>query len=199
VPLSGALDRVRDLGPVFRSGEAVAAGVSWRDLYALRDQGQIIELSRGLFQLAEAAGTGDVDFVAVSARVPNGTICLNSALVYWDLSDEIPPFVHLAVQEGAHRPTIDHPPVKVHVFRADTFEIGRIEVQHQPRERFWISDRERSIVDAFRLRHLLGDDMAHAAVRRYLEDRPKIVRLTQVARELRIWNPLARALRILQA
>lgn len=199
VPASAALDRIRSLGPVFRSGEAVAAGVSWRDLYTLRDEGQIVELSRGLFQLADTTGTGDVDFVAVCARAPNGMICLNSALTYWDLSDEIPPAVHLAVPHGLHRPVIDHPPVKVHVFRAETFHVGRIDVQHQQRERFWISDRERTVVDTFRLRHLIGDDLAHSALRRYLEQRPSLVRLTEVARELRIWNPLARTLRVLQA
>ncbi len=47
VPMS-VPELLRHLGPVFRSGEAVTAGVSWRDLYALRDGGQIIELSRGL-------------------------------------------------------------------------------------------------------------------------------------------------------
>jgi hypothetical protein len=47
------LESLRHLGPVFRSSEAVAIGVSWRDLHALRDSGSIIELSRGLFQLAD--------------------------------------------------------------------------------------------------------------------------------------------------
>ncbi len=35
--LAQALDRLREIGPIFRSREAVAAGVSWRDLYDLRD------------------------------------------------------------------------------------------------------------------------------------------------------------------
>jgi predicted transcriptional regulator of viral defense system len=90
---------LRHLGPVFRSGEAVAAGVSWRDLYALRDAGQIIELSRGLFQLADQS-LEHVDFVAVCGRVPDGMICLDSALAYWDLTDEIPRKVHVAVPAG---------------------------------------------------------------------------------------------------
>lgn len=199
IPVLAALDRLRTLGPVFRSREAVAAGVSWRDLYRLRDEGHIVELSRGLFQLAEAAGTGDVDFVAVCARAPHGMICLNSALAHWDLSDEIPPVVHLAVPEGSHRPAIDHPPVKVHVFRAGSFDLGRVEVREEHGERFWISDRERTVVDAFRLRHLIGEDMAHAALRRYLHERPKPARLAEMARELRVWTPLARAVRVLQA
>lgn len=195
---SSALERLRRLGPLFRAKEAVAVGVSWRDLYALRDEGEITELSRGVYQLAEAAGTGNLDFVVVSARVPTGMVCLNSALTYWDLSDEIPSEVHLAVPEGSHRPVIEYPPTKVHVFGRQTFELGRIEVREERGERFWITDRERTVVDAFRLRHLIGDDLAHDALRRYLRNRPKPARVSDFARALRVSAPVMGAIRILQ-
>lgn len=194
-----ALSRLREIGPVFRSKDAVAAGVSWRDLYALRDRGEILELSRGLYQVPGAAAIASADFVAVCGRAPRGMICLNSALAYWDLSDEIPARVHLAVPSGSHRPVIDYPPTWVHVFQAATFRIGRTEVTAQAGERFWISDRERTIADAMRLRHLTGDDLAYAALRRYLQARPSPARLADVARPLRAWGAVSQALRILQS
>jgi predicted transcriptional regulator of viral defense system len=126
-------------------------------------------------------------------------ICLDSALAHWDLSDELPSEVHLAVPEGSHRPTIDYPPTRVHVFRAPTFSLGRVEVRDERGDRFWISDRERTIVDAFRLRHLMGEDAANAALRRYLADRPKPGRVAELACALRVWTPLASAMRLLQA
>jgi predicted transcriptional regulator of viral defense system len=193
-----ASDRLRRLGPVFRSKDAIAAGVSWRDLYGLRDAGELVELSRGLYQLADSAGTDNIDFVTVCARAPHGMICLNSALAHWDLTDEIPIEVHLAVPEGSHRPVIDHPPTKVHVFRAATFVLGRAEVRQLHGERFWISDRERTVVDAFRMRHLIGEDTANTALRRYLAARPKSARVAELAQTLRAWTPLSAAMRILQ-
>jgi predicted transcriptional regulator of viral defense system len=196
---SRALSTLREIGPVFRSKDAVTAGVSWRDLYALRDRGEILELSRGLYQVSGTAGTASADFVAVCGRAPRGMICLNSALAYWDLSDEIPGVVHLAVPSGSHRPVIDYPPTLVHVFHAGTFAIGRTEVTAQTGERFWISDRERTIADAMRLRHLTGEDLAYAALRRYLQARPSPARLAEVARPLRAWGALSEALRILQS
>ena len=193
------LDRLRGIGPIFRSKDAVAAGVAWRDLYALRDRGDVVELSRGLFQLAEASGIGNIDFVAVCARAPQGMIALDSALSYWDFTDDIPARVHLAVPEGSHRPTIDHPPTTVHVFRAATFELGRIEVRGGGGERFWITDRERTVVDAFRLRHRLGEDAANRALRRYLaQPRPKLARLVDLAGQLRVSTPVRSALGVLQ-
>jgi predicted transcriptional regulator of viral defense system len=196
---SKALERLRELGPVFRSRDAVAAGVAWRDLYALRDDGDILELSRGLFQLADMAGTSHPDFVAVCARAPHGMICLDSALAYWDLSDDIPDQVHLAVPAGTHRPTIDYPPTQVHVFQASTFDLGRLAERGERGERFWISDRERTVVDVFRMRHRLGEHVAHAALRRYLQGRSQPARLSDYARALRVSGPVTGTLRVLQA
>ena len=199
MPAEAALDRLRRIGPVFRSGDAVAAGVSWRDLYALRDEGEILELSRGVYQLAEVAGGGSIDFVAVCSRAPHGMICLNSALAHWDLSDEIPPQVHLAVPSGGHRPMIDYPPTRVHVFQARTFALGRVEVLLDHGERFWISDRERTVVDTFRLRHLIGEEFAHAALRTYMRaPGPKLGRLAELAQALRVWGPMSAVVRVLQ-
>ena len=195
---TSALETLRHLGPVFRSGEAVDAGVSWRDLYGLRDSGEIIELSRGLFQLADQS-LENVDFVAVCGRVPDGMICLDSALAYWDLTDEIPRRVHVAVPTGSHRPMIDYPPSQVHVFAASTFSLGRQEVVGQVGERFYISDRERTVVEVFRLRHMVGEDLAYAGLREYLRSRPKLALLAEVAQALGAWGPLRDALQVLQA
>ena len=108
-----ALERLQEIGPVFRSKEALAAGVSWRDLYDLRDRGEVLELSRGLFQLA-AAGIGNIDFVTVCPRAPHGMIALDSALSYWDLTDQVPSTVHLRgprrLASPDHRPPADNCP-----------------------------------------------------------------------------------------
>ncbi len=45
--------RLQRIGPIFRAKDAFEAGVSWRDLYDLRDTGQTLPLSRGLYQSTE--------------------------------------------------------------------------------------------------------------------------------------------------
>ena len=125
---SAVIDKIRPLGAIFRARDAVEHGISWRDLYQVRDSGLLIEVSRGLFQLREAAGIDQIDFVVVCARAPQGVVCLGSVLAHWDLSDETPTRVDLAVPAGSHRPQIDYPPTRVHVFGASNFGFGRIEV-----------------------------------------------------------------------
>ena len=97
----------------FRVSEAIEAGVSRSALHRLRERGELTVAGRGVLQLPDA-GMGMLSGLAVvSARAPQGTICLNSALAYWDLTDEIPARVHLAMPRGAHRPIIDEPPTAV--------------------------------------------------------------------------------------
>jgi len=192
-------ERLQTLGPVFRSGDAVGAGVSWRDLYRARDAGLVLELSRGLFQLREAAGLDQLDFVAACARAPRAVVCLGSALAYWDLSDEIPAWIDLAVPSGAHRPRMDRPPTRVHVFNAATFALGRIRVTVARGAGFAITNAERTVVDCFRTRHRLGETLAVGGLRRYLrQPDAKTGRLLELAEALRVRTPVLGALQFLQ-
>ena len=193
------IQRLQGIGPIFRSKDAIKAGVSWRDLYDLRDSGEILLLSRGIYQLKGDAGNNAIDFITVCARAPKGMICLNSALTHWDLSDEIPRTIHLAVPKGTHRPTIDHPPTDVHVFAADTFQVGLAELSESPGLSFRITDRERTVVDAYRLRHQLGDDLAISAIRRYSEQGGRPAKLLAMGRHLRAGSQLEDTLRLLSA
>jgi predicted transcriptional regulator of viral defense system len=169
----------------FRVAEAIGPGVSRSALYRLRDSGDLLSVGRGVLQLPDA-GAGMLSGLAVvSARAPDGTICLNSALAYWDLSDEIPEEVHLAVRRGAHRPKIDRPHTRVHVFDRATFAQDREQASTDAGEPFWAYSAERSVVDAMRLAHLVGRDLAMHALSRYLR-RPEAspARLAELAREL---------------
>jgi predicted transcriptional regulator of viral defense system len=169
----------------FRVSEAIAAGVSSTTLHRLREKGELATVGRGIVQLP-GAGMGMLSGLAVvSARAPRGTICLNSALAFWDLTDEVPEQVHVAVPRGAHRPSIDQPPTKVHVFDAGSFEVDRRRAQTDADEPFWIYSPERSVVDAMRMGRWVGHDVALHALRRYMaQPGASAVRLAELAREL---------------
>lgn len=172
-------------GDPFRISAAIGLGVSRAMLYRLRDGGQLASVSRGVLQLPEG-GLGMLsDLAAVSARVPGGTICLNSALAYWDLADEIPHEIHLAVPRGAHRPRIGAPRTRVHVFVAETFAVGRQQEQTDAGEPFWVYSAERSVVDALRMTRFVGSDVALQALSRYVRRRgSRPAQLTDIARRI---------------
>lgn len=169
----------------FRVSEAVEVGVGRSALHRMRERGELTVPGRGVLQLPDA-GMGMLSGLAVvSARAPEGTICLNAALAYWDLTDEVPARVHLAVPRGAHRPVIEQPSTIVHVFNTATFKLERQQARTDADEPFWIYSAERSIIDAMRMSRWVGRDVGLHALGRYLS-RPAAspARLAELAREL---------------
>ncbi len=194
------LDIARRVGGVASTSELIEGGARWEDLYRLRDEGALIELSRGIYRVADAPATAHLDLVAVCRRAPDGMICLNSAASFWDLTDEMPDAVHVAIARGRHRPRISYPPTRVHVFAADTFELGRIQQEVESAETIAVSSRERTVVDLLRLRSRVGRDVALSALRRYLHGRDaKPGELLSLARQLRVGTVMAESMEPLLA
>jgi hypothetical protein len=188
----------RSFGGTVTTQEVEAAGLARNKLYAARDNGCFVELSRGVFRLSDAPAVSDLDFVTVCKRVPDGTICLESALAHWDLIDAIPAVVHVAVAVGSHRPTIDRPRTKVHVFAAETAQLERSEVGLFTGERYWIYGPERSVIDAMRMRKRFGGGPGLEPLRTYLAgSRPNRRKLVELSRSLNVEKSLMDALEIL--
>jgi predicted transcriptional regulator of viral defense system len=189
------LDIAKRAGGTVTSAELIAGGARWEDLYRLRDVGALMELSRGVYRVVDAPATAHLDLVAVCHRAPAAMICLNSAASFWDLTDEIPDAVHIAVPRGAHRPRIAYPPTRVHVFAPGTFSLGRLEQPIESGEMITISSRERTLVDLMRMRSRVGRDQAFGALSRYLDGRDaRPGELLALARQLRVGKAMADAL-----
>lgn len=190
----------RGLPATFTTREARTAGVHPRQLYAWRDEGEIIELSRGVFRRADAAPASYPDLLAVARRAPHAIVCCVSAAVVYDLTDEIPRVVQIAVPTPDRPPSIDHPPTEVLRFTPKLFELGLSSLEAAPGETVRIYDPARTVVDLMRLRHRFGEPLAHGALHRYLarhDARPGT--LLRLARQLDVYGPLRHALDVATA
>jgi predicted transcriptional regulator of viral defense system len=184
----------------FRVREAVDAGIPRHLIYRLRDQGALMTLSRGVMQPVDSNPAMNSEFAALAARVPAGTICLSSGLSYWELSDELPARIDLAVPRGAHWPKIDMPATRLHRFAADTFALDRLAQHTDAGEPFWIYSAARCIVDAMRLPHVVGRDVTLAALSRYTRQAgADPLALTALARQLGSERRIREALEVILA
>ncbi|SDM06050.1 Transcriptional regulator, AbiEi antitoxin, Type IV TA system [Lentzea albidocapillata subsp. violacea] len=152
----------------FTTSSATKAGLHFRDLYRLRDEGDLLDLSRGVFRKAEAPAPTRPDLLAVSVRAPLAVVCCVSAAEVHDLTDEIPREVQIAVPRGQRPPRIEYPPTEAFRFSAATFDLGLAEVEAAPGENVRVYNPERTVVDLMRLRGRLGEPLALSALRRYL-------------------------------
>ena len=121
----------------------------------------------GVYRWADAPPADD-DLVEIAERVPRATLCLETALVRHGLIDAIPAAIDIAVPRGSTRPTL-RAPCRLHQFDARTFDLERELVDVGARRPLGLYTAERSIIDAIRLRHREGSDLAWQALRRLLD------------------------------
>jgi hypothetical protein len=171
----GALD---SLPSTFRYGEALDH-ISERQLRTLIDAGDVLALARGLYRKSD--WIGDVDLIEIAAKAPRATLCLRSALTHHDLIDDIPAEIDIAIPRGSWAPATVAPVRWRHFDRA-TFEIGRNILELDADHTIGIYGKERCIIDAFRLRHREGSDLAIEALKRWLRGGGQPSNLLMMAR-----------------
>jgi len=157
-------------GGILRTAEAFRAGIHPVTLYAMRDAGTLERISRGVYRLAESPPLGNPDLVTVAKRVPNGVICLISALAFHDLTTQIPHEVHLALPRGAEEPRLDFPPIRTFRFTRKSFTAG-IEIHRLDGVPVRIYSPEKTLADCFKFRNKIGLDTVIEALRFYRERR----------------------------
>ncbi len=157
-----------ELASVFTHADARGAGWSDRDLYAARDRGDILRVARGIY--AEPDLSADFDLVEIAIRAPQATMCLTSVLAHHDLTDDIPASINVALPRSRRAPRTQAP-ANWHRFDDDTFDIGREELPVVDHLTIGIYSPARSVIDAYRLRHLYGTEQATDALKRWLNER----------------------------
>jgi predicted transcriptional regulator of viral defense system len=152
----------------------------------MRDQGQIEQVSRGLYRLTNGEPLVQPDLVTVASRVPGAVVCLISALALHELTTQIPHAIDIALKRERRRPRIEHPPINVYWWSTAALRDG-IEKRKFGGVEVLVTGAERSVADAFRYRTQLGLDLAVEALRAWKERhgaRPE--KLLAAARTVRV-------------
>jgi len=149
-----------------RTVEALCAGIHPRTLYALRDRGEIEQIARGLFRLAELPPPGEPDLLTVAKKVPHAVFCLLTALAFHRLTTQVPHTVEVALPHTSRIPRLAHPPLKVFRFSPVSFNAG-IESHVIDGVSIRIYSREKTLADIFKYRNKVGLDVALEALRIY--------------------------------
>ena len=157
---------LRQTGGMFRTRQAIAAGIHPRTLYALRDSGRIELLERGLYRLAELPPLGNPDLVVVAAKVPSGIVCVISALALHEITTQVPHEVHVALSKGAEPPRLKHPPLRLYRFSGRAFSEG-VETHTLDGVGVRVYSPEKTLADCFKLRNHVGVDVCLEALRLY--------------------------------
>ena len=133
---------------LFSAKEARKAGVYPSLINYYIKKGYVERMGRGIYK--SSFSELDVDFqwedlVATAKSVPNGVVCLLSALALYELTDEIPRQHWIAVPHGTTVPKRSH----TKFIRLRDIKLGKTKLKIG-KEEIQIFNRERTIVDSFR-------------------------------------------------
>jgi predicted transcriptional regulator of viral defense system len=90
-----------------------AAGVTAATMTRMANDGEVVRLARGLYQLADAELDAQHSLAEAAARLPKGVICLTSALAFHALTDQLPRKVWIAIGVSDWAPEPSSPPLRI--------------------------------------------------------------------------------------
>ena len=170
---------------LFSAQDAKKAGVYPSLINHYIKKGHVKRISRGIYKSAFSNLNVDFqweDLTTTAKSVPNGVVCLISALALYELTDEIPRRHWIAVP---HATTI---PKRIHTkfIRFRDMKMGKTKMKIG-KEEIQIFNRERTIVDSFRL---LSSEVSIKALKEGLKEsgsnKISIKKLQQYAKRQRI-------------
>ncbi|MFQ6024508.1 MAG: type IV toxin-antitoxin system AbiEi family antitoxin domain-containing protein [Acidiferrobacterales bacterium] len=171
--------RPRDLDP---------HGIPRTYLSRLYAAGRLERIGRGLYVLPDAEATENRSLAEAAKRVPNGVICLLSALRFHEITTQAPFEVWVAIGEKAWRPRIEYPRLRIVRFSQSTLSAGVKEhrIEGVPVRVF---EPAKTVADCFKYRNKIGLDVAIEALREcWGERRCKMDDLWQFADLCRVRN-----------
>ena len=151
-----------------RSKDILAEGIHQRDIKSILDKGIVIKVKNGLYRLSDTPVISNQSFIDLACAVPEGVICLLSALSYYELTTFNPSVISMAIHRKSWRPKIEYPPVEFYYFSKKQFEAGidKIKIRDHKMNIYCI---EKTICDCFRYRNKLGIDIAKEGLSEYLK------------------------------
>ncbi|CZP46546.1 TPA: type IV toxin-antitoxin system AbiEi family antitoxin domain-containing protein [Legionella pneumophila] len=168
--------------PVFHAAEAREAGIHPSRLSYYVKTNRIERIGHGVYRGVESSIDADFqweDLIIIAKSIPQGVVCLVSALALYELTDEMPREHWIAVPHSTTAPKRDH----TRIVRMRDIETGKT-LYPIGRETVAIFDRERTIIDAFRY---LSKEIAIKALKAAVSGRATkkldIKKLQQYARE----------------
>jgi predicted transcriptional regulator of viral defense system len=149
-----ALSLLRQQG-MARFAELAKAGITAATVSRMKERGLILQLSRGLYQLPDAALDANHSLAEAAKLVPRGVVCLVSALAFHELTDTTPSRVWMAIGPKDRRPRATHPPLQFVRFGEKVLRAG-VEEHRIERVTVRVYNPAKTVVDMFRYRQRAG-------------------------------------------
>lgn len=150
--------------PIIRTRDLARLGLQRTALGTPLADGALSRLSRGVYAVTGHAVSEYHSLAQAAVRVPNGVVCLLSALMFHGLTTQSPHEVWLAIDRKARQPAQGYPPLHVVRFGGKALNAGTV-VRSIDGVPVRITSPAKTVADCFKYRNKLGISVAIEALR----------------------------------
>ena len=157
------LEMARKAG-MLRVRDLTARGIHPELLRRLVQRGLLTRTARGLHMPADQEVSSEFTLASAAKRIPQGVICLFTALRFHNLGTQNPPVVWVALPRQAAIPQVRDLPLRFVRFSGEAYTAG-VDTHVLNGVAVRITNPAKTVADCFKFRHKLGLDVAIEALR----------------------------------
>jgi len=185
------IEMIRRMG-IVRPSDLETRGIPRARLYSLVQEGLVERHGRGIYVARDHALTADHALAQAAKRVPNGVLCLLTALRFHGLTTQSPAEVWIALPEKARKPRLDYPRLRIVRFSGKALTEG---VETHPVEgvNVRLYSAAKTVADCFKFRNKIGIDVAVEALKDFSRTHRgganELARFARICRITRVIQP----------
>lgn len=178
--------------------EMKQAGIHPRVVSDMLKKGEVERIKPGFYKLREYPWDENSSFLDICMAEKRAVICLLSAASYYELIMHNPSEVSIAVPQNTDRISIEYPPVKIFYFSGMHYSSG-IDIVKNTGSSFRIYCKEKTVVDLFRYRNRLGEDLAIEALKEFFRQDgrkriPELMKYAHQGRVMKVIEPIIKGI-----
>lgn len=186
-----------DAGGIAKTSMFVEKGLCRFDISKLANDGLIKRIYHGFYGLADSIDLSEAEYIA--KLIPEGIICMESALFHYGYSDFTPRKWSIAVPRFISQNKIKSNiiPLKPYYVQKSIHELGKTTSEFNGTI-LPIYDKERTICDCFKYKNRMDNELFAKAINSYALDKNKnLTNLSSYAKKLRVYKKVTEMMEVL--
>lgn len=188
---------IKQSGGIAKTSDFIEAGLDNYDVAKLCNEGIINRIRHGYYQLPKDKDITDEQLIAT--LLPQGIICVESALFHYGYSDFTPREWSIAVPRSMSRTVkrMQEIPMKAYYIQKEYIELGKTTDDFNG-VTLPVYDKERTICDCFKYRTKLDNELFNKALNAYVADEKKnLVNLIQYSKKMKLYAKVMNIMEVL--
>lgn len=149
---------------LLRAGDLLKKGIPTITLTRLVSAGKLERVARGIYCIPNQSISEHRSLAEAAIQMPQGVVCLLSALRIHEIGTQAPFEVWLAIPNNLRTPKLEHPVIRI-VRMSDKAISAGLETINIDGIKVRVFNAAKTIVDCFKYRNQIGLDVALEALR----------------------------------